>query len=959
MKQYRHTALPSILYLVGSCAMLSACGGGGDDDTISSTQASPTATTGSAPSAAYGSIEALGRETATAPNLVLRQGAAEGPSPETTIGSTLSIAAPADTTRRTIQSASTAIGTAVSFSPSFTGRAYYVHSASGNDANPGTVDLPWRSLQRASQAVLNSGDALLLSCDGTWTETVTFGKSFAPAGQVLIGAYGSCASGRRPVINGATPVPSSAWQLSSSSAAGNVYTTQIVAPVAGVFQSSKPLLKARYPNFTSLSTNYSVSLAGTAATKLVVSASDKATLSGRDLSGAALAIRSAPYMIEPGEVSAYDSATGSVTLKAATKAILTAGAGYFFEGKRWMLDAPDEWLHEPSSNTLSIFLAPGNSPANATIEFTQPRSTVIVSGITGVRIENLTITNAGDDGLQVVESGGARVTSVQVSNARSNGINVFSTTGIAKAQGVIIENCVITGSGISGIGSAVTDTQILRNTVTDTGTTVLGALRPTAGIRLSQIKNTVVSGNDVRRSGYSGILFGNRENITIQDNHIEDSCLVLTDCGGIYSWGASAGTTRSTIAYNHILRTSVTNLNGAGSTSSGGALELVAGIYLDEGSDNLDLTSNFIDDANVGINLHKAKNNTIKFNQIYGIREAGLRAQSTGTDSLSVIGNRVEDNVMYAPSYFVMGTNGLPGSVGGTPQLWIHQTNALSMFSGTNKNIVARNTMIHLSGDTSPRWLLRSAGVDQAYNDKTWPSTVAPTDVVKMPFRARVVTVTGTQLLSNPTMTSPDTAWSSYSYTSGAKITQFGALASCAVSCASLTSSTANDVLQQTAIKASTTGPDLMFVRYRVHAGTKTTSAKLEVRGDAAPYPSAGYLETATEIAPNGQMVREAFFLRTLKTDLRVSIKSAVGAPLMIDSVELFQVSSVQTPSSLGYGRLLTNQGTQAASLSCASLGLSTCEVVNEAGVTLSWPIAVPARSARMIFIKDPTWLQY
>lgn len=874
-------------------------------------------------------------------------------------------------TRRTVQAAGTVAGTTsattplattsttsnTTYAPVYSGQAYYVNGTSGHDGNAGTSsDKPWRSLSRAAQAVLNSGDALLLHCGSAWHEAASFTKAFAPKGQVLIGAYGSCANARKPLIKGSTPVPSGLWQLVSSTASGSIYSVQITVPVAGVFLNGTPLLRARHPNFVSISSNFATSTSNTTGNRLVVSADDKALLNGRDMLGATVVMRSAPYMIESGEASAYDSGSGTVTLKAAPKSVLSGGAGYFVEGKRWMLDAANEWLHEPASNTLLVFMPTGSSPSGNALEFTQPRNTLTITGIAGLRLENIAVLNAGEDGVQIKDSPAARLSGLEVHHARSHGINVLAPSWSAIGQGVTIENSFVNNAGITGIGSAVIDTLIAGNTVINTGVAGIGGLRPVAGIRLSQVKNSTVNGNSIKHSGYSAILFGNQENTSIRDNRIENSCLVISDCGAIYSWGSNATAIRASIAGNHILRTSTPNLNGINGGSSGGAPNLLAAIYLDEGSNNIDVTSNFIDDAYVGINLHKAKNNVVNRNYIYGVREAGLRIQSSGIDSQSVIGNRIEDNVIYAPGYFIKGTDGNPVPVGATPQLWIHQSNASSMFSGTSKNTIARNTSVHLGDDSALRWVLRSGATNQTYNSKTWLA-IAPSDSNRSPFQANVVTVQGAQLLGNSTMESSESPWTSYAYTAGAQIVQFGTTAACSGSCASFVPTTTNDVIMQAGVKPNPTGSDLMFLRYRTHATDASTSSKFEVRSNVSPYPSAGYLETPTELSPNTQLLREAFFSRTTKGDLRVSMKAGVGARLLVDSVELFQVSSFQLHNPLIYGRLLVNRDSQATSISCASLALSNCNVVNESGTALFWPISLAAKSSRMIFIKDTTWM--
>ena len=85
---------------------------------------------------------------------------------------------------------------------------YYV-STSGDDDNPGTQDLPWRTLSKVnsefSAGTFNPGDNILFKRGDVWTDgTFLRIRSGGAAGQPLtIGAYGS---GDKPVFDGGTHV---------------------------------------------------------------------------------------------------------------------------------------------------------------------------------------------------------------------------------------------------------------------------------------------------------------------------------------------------------------------------------------------------------------------------------------------------------------------------------------------------------------------------------------------------------------------------------------------------------------------------------------------------------------------------------------------------------------------------------------------------------------------------------
>jgi hypothetical protein len=80
---------------------------------------------------------------------------------------------------------------------------YYVDPA-GNDANDGlSTATAWRTLQRASSAVLAPGDSLLLKRGGSWTEALVMAESGTSASPITVGAYGS---GPSPIISGGNSI---------------------------------------------------------------------------------------------------------------------------------------------------------------------------------------------------------------------------------------------------------------------------------------------------------------------------------------------------------------------------------------------------------------------------------------------------------------------------------------------------------------------------------------------------------------------------------------------------------------------------------------------------------------------------------------------------------------------------------------------------------------------------------
>ncbi|MCS7254572.1 MAG: hypothetical protein NZ781_11195, partial [Armatimonadetes bacterium] len=111
------------------------------------------------------------------------------------------------------------------------GRVYYVDAIRGNDANPGTLAAPWRTLSKAAK-LMSSGDTCLVRA-GVYREVI-----YPKRGQSFI-AY----PGEKPLITGCDPV--SGWLQHS----GNIYKAPVKTKVYDVFMSYKYMHKSRWPNF--------------------------------------------------------------------------------------------------------------------------------------------------------------------------------------------------------------------------------------------------------------------------------------------------------------------------------------------------------------------------------------------------------------------------------------------------------------------------------------------------------------------------------------------------------------------------------------------------------------------------------------------------------------------------------------------------------------------------------------
>src|SRR5215475_12883312 len=85
---------------------------------------------------------------------------------------------------------------------------YYV-ATDGSDGNPGTLDQPFQTIQKAGSVVV-AGDTVYVRA-GTYRETVTPARSGTQMAPITFQPY----NGESVTISGADLIPESSWTISS------------------------------------------------------------------------------------------------------------------------------------------------------------------------------------------------------------------------------------------------------------------------------------------------------------------------------------------------------------------------------------------------------------------------------------------------------------------------------------------------------------------------------------------------------------------------------------------------------------------------------------------------------------------------------------------------------------------------------------------------------------------------
>lgn len=324
---------------------------------------------------------------------------------------------------------------------------------------------------------------------------------------------------------------------------------------------------------------------------------------------------------------------------------LKAGWGYYFSGAAWMVDEPNEWLYDAAGPAVLVRTATDAAPQvplalgaldtcidltstqNLSIEGMELkgcRTGVRATATTAIVLRRLRLTDIDSNGVFAPGSRNLQVLSSSIERTGEHAI-LGTAVSLAVATGMLISDNMIIDAGVTRVNGSLVTVPVA----------TLGAVFPGSG---SSVLNNSISGaayNGIRTLG-TGIIVGNL---------VESTCLVLDDCAAIYAYGAGQG---SRIESN-VVRDVPGGMNGkpVGSTSQG------EGIYLDQGANGVAVIRNTVSDADAGIFLHNAFNNTVQGNMLYGNRRHQIwlfEESNTRNQDGDIYGNVITDNMLFSTS---------------------------------------------------------------------------------------------------------------------------------------------------------------------------------------------------------------------------------------------------------------------------------------------------------------------
>jgi hypothetical protein len=827
---------------------------------------------------------------------------------------------------------------------------YFVDAVAGNDAytgtsatvqNGGTTLGPWRTLGKVNGAPLQPGDNVYFRCGQSWRGTLRVASSVDPARPIKYSRFGSdCTDANKPLITTADTI--TGWQPY----AGNVWVAAAPFPVTHSYADGTGLRLAQHPNTDYQAQSWARGMFVVDAplpspnTGLGLVDAELLGVADRDLVGAGLHIRINDFTINDRTVVAFDPGLQQITLNQRTDWSVRPNWGYYLDNKLWMLDSPGEFFYDPSDPAgprLYVWMPDSGAPGSRVMAATDGYA-IDATGAANVTIEAMRAEKSGV-GVALPSSTNVIVRTVDVADSYYRGIVANAATGGT------IDACTVRRSVREGIlAGTATNFRIVNNRVFDSG--VVGAPKQSRGGISSFGSDVVISNNHVRNSGAHGIAYGKRSDVA--NNLVENSCLVLNDCAGLYTGNASAGSDSSPHNSYVIANTVIGVVNDRNGRDPAPLEAITPGIYLDFRTTGVYAARNTIVRADSGAFIAAASGNTLADNVFYDYFTGAVRVKEY-TFAQITSPNRILRNQFFALSNI-------------TPHFMVPTTEDISLMATFDGNRYASiyaddpsilemakisrsvNGIWTTTALTLPQWRLRN-------NDVT--STVF-SDFGIAPFA--YAPVTGVNLLANGSFDTDTTGWRPSSAQGDATLAWS---ADCvAPGCAALTSG-----LQ------STSG-SLVSGAFPVVAG-KTYVASFSLRSGgpnvvvnvvprlAGPRSFDLFQDRFSVTAQSSWRDQKVLF--SVSPDLvilpddnggRVDFALPAGNTLNLDNVKVEEVTytaNVATDDSL----LLMNNTNFAATVSCpeALTNPAKCDeyVWFSNGAPVSWPVNLAARSSAIL----------
>lgn len=487
------------------------------------------------------------------------------------------------------------------------GQVRYV-SGSGNDGNPGTKALPWRTPARVQSAIdaaqFQPGDAVLFERGHTYAGSLALTGSLqgTASSPIVFGAYGSAGSGKPPALSGMRQLQG--WQSLGNGrwkrACAECTTTPALLRINGVAQRI-----ARWPNIGQADRGYRYF----DATNGRNSITDSTMPAGSDWVGGDLVVRSIAWVLD--RLTIVSQQGGELTTATDASYPLEVGWGYFIQNHPDAIDLDGEWAFDAADRSITLQWA--SDPNRQRIEIPALDTLLQVRGAAHVTVRDLALDGATR---YAVDARDCSALTLRRLRAGFVGDHVVAMASCADS---VLEDSVIGESMNGGVQMPQCAGCILRrNTVANIGLFAgMGANGDGAyfGVQVGGVagRPADVTRNSVSDIGYLGVRL--EAAVDMHGNLVRRFNRVKSDGAGIYTYRVA-----------DVTITGNTVLDARGSTAgTPWSSAATHGIYIDDNSERITVKGNTVGRVGASaIYLHNTRDVTVTGNTLFGAGEAGM-----------------------------------------------------------------------------------------------------------------------------------------------------------------------------------------------------------------------------------------------------------------------------------------------------------------------------------------------
>ena len=853
------------------------------------------------------------------------------------------------------------VGTATDPTPA---PGVYVDAQRGDDRAAGSFAAPWRTLSQLSNITLPVGHGIYLRCGSTWREALVLNSRQLADGSVIAGYGGEC-SKRKAIISGADDF-SGGWRAQ----ANGVWARSLLAgtpKITQLFVDGWPMRTAQWPNASAAAGSAASAVAGDSASTMRIAAStaERTLLTGNDLVGATVQLRTQPWLIETRLI--LGAVETRLELERAPDWRVDATKTFLLQDKQWMLDQPGEFFHDPATHTLYLIPPTGSAAAELNqrlIEGSVRDVAMQLADRSRLVVRDLGFHAARVDGLRMLSTPAALITQIQAHHNNSVGVHLSpaSQTAANAAAGSVLQDSVLFGNGRYGIEATfVKQSQILRNHVLATGMGPQHTGGVIAGISAGPGGRT--EGNVVDGAGYLGIHFSSRDGSVVSNNTVAGFCRRLTDCGGIYTWtgrNASGNVGGTRVVANRLMAGSADPTRAAVVAN-----EPISGVYIDDFSNGATVQDNLVAGVPMGVFVHNASFTTVSGNRIWLPTQVALWASMDQTDGDWMVGNRFVDNEIVPLVTASAGpAAGLP-SMHSSQAVWFMHAAAGEAALAASRNRFAGNVIIKLQGALPSHARLRGPGGDRLVDLDEWRTWNPDEPVARGTLHFAPYDLTlGPELVSDSRFEQGLAQWRTWQDPAGTgfSVQALTATVDCPSGCIRLVAATRSDLLASRAFRLRAGAPHVYRWSVRL-PGTTGSSAVVGapyVSRDGTPWDqmttTQGFVShLARRLSAGGMLDYEALFVAKSSDPARVNFQmDTPGVPVYLNTVSVREIQSLRTAQPSEWATVAVAANHVARRIECRDLGWPDgCQVLAPDGQAVPMPLTVPAGEQRLLLRGD------